>query len=284
MDRKLWTEARAIAARQRRRARRRPGAGSGGARRWRTAGAARAPGGLAGARGAERGRSIAGGSSSGAPSWRRRSSRRRRPPIRRRRCWGASGGGWCGGRWRRCRGRSGGRRWRGFTPSSPTRRWRRGWARRRSPPVRASTARSPACGRGWERCARCSFFPGAQMSALGLVFMATAAPGLTPARALSVDEISIAAPRAGRHFARTRVMAAASPAPAAGSAGRACAQDCRLAARSRPTPRLRRSGWCSARTSSKGASSGRTKRSSDDHRRSRSHRSSSSGITSCRRC
>jgi len=57
-------------------------------------------------------------------------------------------------------------------------------------------------------------FPGAQMSALGLVFVAAAAPGLTPARALSIDEISTAAPRAGRHFARTRVMAAASRVPA----------------------------------------------------------------------
>jgi RNA polymerase sigma-70 factor (ECF subfamily) len=58
-------------------------------------------------------------------------------------------------------------------------------------------------------------FPGAQMSALGLVFVAAAAPGLPPARALSLDEISLAAPRTGRHFARTRVMAAASRAPAA---------------------------------------------------------------------
>ena len=47
------------------------------------------------------------------------------------------------------------------------------------------------------------------------MFVATVAPGLTPARALSLDEISMAAPRAGRHFARTRVMAAASRAPAA---------------------------------------------------------------------
>jgi RNA polymerase sigma-70 factor, ECF subfamily len=60
--------------------------------------------------------------------------------------------------------------------------------------------------------------PGAQMSALGLVFMAAAAPGLTMARALSLDEISTAAPRAGRHFARSRVMAAASRAPAPRSA------------------------------------------------------------------
>ena len=58
-------------------------------------------------------------------------------------------------------------------------------------------------------------FPGVQMSALGLVFVAAAAPGLPPARALSLDEISSAAPSAGRHFARTRVMAAASRAPAA---------------------------------------------------------------------
>ena len=56
--------------------------------------------------------------------------------------------------------------------------------------------------------------PGAQVSALGLVVLAAAAPGLTPARALSVDELATAAPRAGRHFARTRVMAAASRAPA----------------------------------------------------------------------
>ena len=38
-------------------------------------------------------------------------------------------------------------------------------------------------------------FPGVQMSALGLVFVAAAAPGLPPARALSLDEISLAAPR-----------------------------------------------------------------------------------------
>ena len=58
-------------------------------------------------------------------------------------------------------------------------------------------------------------FPGVQMSALGLVFVAATAPGLPPARTLSLDEISSAAPRAGRHFARARVMAAASRAPAA---------------------------------------------------------------------
>ncbi len=57
-------------------------------------------------------------------------------------------------------------------------------------------------------------FPGVQMSALGLVFVAAAVPGMTPARTLSLTEISMAAPRAGRHFARTRVMAAASRAPA----------------------------------------------------------------------
>jgi type IV secretory pathway TrbD component len=57
-------------------------------------------------------------------------------------------------------------------------------------------------------------FPGAQMSALGLVFMAATAPGLPQARSLSLDEMSMAAPSAGRHFARTRVIAAASRAPA----------------------------------------------------------------------
>jgi RNA polymerase sigma-70 factor (ECF subfamily) len=52
------------------------------------------------------------------------------------------------------------------------------------------------------------FLPGVQMSALGVVFVAAAAPGLTPARALTIDEISMAAPRGGgRHFARTRVIA-----------------------------------------------------------------------------
>jgi RNA polymerase sigma-70 factor (ECF subfamily) len=55
-------------------------------------------------------------------------------------------------------------------------------------------------------------FPGVQMSALGLVFVAAAAPGLTPVRALSIDQMSLAAPRAGRHFARAQVIAA-SPAP-----------------------------------------------------------------------
>ncbi len=59
-------------------------------------------------------------------------------------------------------------------------------------------------------------FPGVQVSALGLVFVAAAAPRLTAARAPSLDELSLAAPRVGRHFARTRVMAAASRAPAAG--------------------------------------------------------------------
>jgi RNA polymerase sigma-70 factor (ECF subfamily) len=57
--------------------------------------------------------------------------------------------------------------------------------------------------------------PGVQMSALGLVLVSAAAPRLTTAPALSLDEISLAVPRAGRHFARTRVMVAASSAPAA---------------------------------------------------------------------
>ena len=57
--------------------------------------------------------------------------------------------------------------------------------------------------------------PGAQMSALGVVFMAAAAPGLPQARSLSLDEMSMAAPSAGRHFSRTRVLAAASRATAA---------------------------------------------------------------------
>ncbi|HLK90761.1 MAG TPA: RNA polymerase sigma factor [Polyangia bacterium] len=56
-------------------------------------------------------------------------------------------------------------------------------------------------------------FPGVQMSALGVVFVAAASPGLPPAHALSIDEMSLSAPRAARHFARARVFAA-SPAPA----------------------------------------------------------------------
>jgi RNA polymerase sigma-70 factor, ECF subfamily len=57
--------------------------------------------------------------------------------------------------------------------------------------------------------------PGVQMSALGLVFVAAAAPGLAPARVLSVDDVALATPAAGRHFARTRVIAAAPRAPSA---------------------------------------------------------------------
>ena len=56
--------------------------------------------------------------------------------------------------------------------------------------------------------------PGVQMSALGVMFVAaTASPSLAPARPLTVDEMTLATPRGGRHFARTRVIAA-SHAPA----------------------------------------------------------------------
>jgi hypothetical protein len=52
-------------------------------------------------------------------------------------------------------------------------------------------------------------FPGVQMSALGVAFVAAAAsPGLAPVRALAIGEMSLAAPASGRHFARTRVIAA----------------------------------------------------------------------------
>jgi RNA polymerase sigma factor (sigma-70 family) len=60
--------------------------------------------------------------------------------------------------------------------------------------------------------------PGVQMSALGLVFVAAVAPGVAPARVLSADDMALAAPTAGRHFARTRVIAAAPRAPAAAPA------------------------------------------------------------------
>jgi RNA polymerase sigma-70 factor (ECF subfamily) len=53
-------------------------------------------------------------------------------------------------------------------------------------------------------------FPGVQMSALGLVFVAAQAPRLTPAHPLLLDQVSLSAPKAGPHFARTRVIAATS--------------------------------------------------------------------------
>ncbi|HEY4395850.1 MAG TPA: RNA polymerase sigma factor [Polyangia bacterium] len=49
--------------------------------------------------------------------------------------------------------------------------------------------------------------PGVQMSALGVAFVAVASLGLSPARALTVHEMTLAAPYGGRHFARTRVIA-----------------------------------------------------------------------------
>jgi RNA polymerase sigma-70 factor (ECF subfamily) len=50
------------------------------------------------------------------------------------------------------------------------------------------------------------FFPGVQLSALGVVFMAATSPGLPSAHALTVDEMTLAEHR-GSHFARTRVIA-----------------------------------------------------------------------------
>ena len=55
-------------------------------------------------------------------------------------------------------------------------------------------------------------FPGVQMSALGVAFVAAASPRLVPAQALALDEVAQVAPVRGRHFARARVVA---PAPAA---------------------------------------------------------------------
>jgi RNA polymerase sigma-70 factor (ECF subfamily) len=51
------------------------------------------------------------------------------------------------------------------------------------------------------------FFPGVQLSALGAVFMAATSPGLPSAHALTVDEMTLKAPRGGGHFARTRIIA-----------------------------------------------------------------------------
>ena len=53
-------------------------------------------------------------------------------------------------------------------------------------------------------------FPGVQMSALGLVFVAAQAPRLAPTHRLLLDQAALSAPKAGPHFARTRVIAAAS--------------------------------------------------------------------------
>jgi RNA polymerase sigma factor (sigma-70 family) len=50
--------------------------------------------------------------------------------------------------------------------------------------------------------------PGVQMSALGVVFVAAASPRLVPAQALALDEVAQAAPARGRHFARTRIIPA----------------------------------------------------------------------------
>ena len=83
-----------------------------------------------------------------------------RPPIRRRCCWRASVAGSCGARSRCCRGPSGGRRCCAFTVSCRFRRWRRVSERPRSPRGRASSARSPACARASDRCARCSWCRG----------------------------------------------------------------------------------------------------------------------------
>ncbi len=58
--------------------------------------------------------------------------------------------------------------------------------------------------------------PGVQLSALGVVFVAATSPGLGPARALTLDEMTqAAAPGGGRHFARTRVIAGSPVPPAA---------------------------------------------------------------------
>ena len=55
------------------------------------------------------------------------------------------------------------------------------------------------------------FWPGAQMSALGVVFVAAASPGLTPPAGRSIDELSLTVNRPAHHFAHTRVIAAVSP-------------------------------------------------------------------------
>ena len=56
-------------------------------------------------------------------------------------------------------------------------------------------------------------FPGVQMSALGVAFVAAASPRLVPAQALALDEVAQVAPVRGRHFARARVVAPAAAAP-----------------------------------------------------------------------
>ena len=62
-------------------------------------------------------------------------------------------------RWPGCRGRSAGPRWRDFTPTCRTTRRPRARASRPPPRGRAFIGRWRRCGRGWPCCVRCSSFP-----------------------------------------------------------------------------------------------------------------------------
>jgi len=91
-------------------------------------------------------------------------------------------------------------------------------ARVGAPPITARTRvhRALASLRARLSALRAMFIlPGVQMSALGVVFVAAASPRLVPAQALAFDEAVQAAPARGRHFARTRVIAASHEAAAA---------------------------------------------------------------------
>jgi RNA polymerase sigma-70 factor (ECF subfamily) len=82
-----------------------------------------------------------------------------------------------------------------------------------APPITARTRvhRALASLRARLGALRAMFFlPGVQMSALGVVLMAGAAPRLAPPAIPTLDEVSAVATRPGHHFARARVIAAGS--------------------------------------------------------------------------
>ena len=256
MDRKLWTEARAIAARHTHgdRAAREDLAQDLAVAALEDAGAARQPGCLAGAGRAQRGdrslarRGAAGGAGAGS------SSRRPRRPIRRRRCWGANGAAWSGGRWPRCRGRSGGRRWPGSTPSCPTTEVA---ARVGTPAITARTRvhRALASLRARLGALRAMFVLARradERAGRGVRGGRVAAPARRRGRS-PIDEMALAAPRARAplrpHAGDRRGRAPGSPR----RSGRR-PKGRRLTGDPAPTRRRRRSGWCSATIWSTGAS------------------------------
>jgi RNA polymerase sigma factor (sigma-70 family) len=83
-------------------------------------------------------------------------------------------------------------------------------ARVGAPPVTARTRvhRALASLRTRLGALRAMFFvPGVQLSALGVLFVAHGSPALAPSRSVAVQKIAFTAPRGGHHFARTRLIA-----------------------------------------------------------------------------